>query len=59
MENNIVIIALSVLFWLSPIALIIHLAIKKDESSAYKKRLSYFYGGLWVIAFLGYGLLFI
>ena len=52
-------IALSWLFWLTPIALIVHLAIKKAESTAYKKRLGYIYGGLWAIAFLGYGWLFI
>ncbi|MEL6929698.1 MAG: hypothetical protein AAFO95_13800 [Cyanobacteria bacterium J06600_6] len=52
-------IALSVLFWFTPIALTIHLAAKRTESSAYKKRLAYIYGGLWAIAFLGYGWLFI
>ena len=48
-------IALTVLFCLTPIALTIHLAVKKGESNAYKKRLGYIYGSLWAIAFLGYG----
>jgi hypothetical protein len=52
-------IALSLLFWLTPIALTIHLALKKTESNAYKKRLGYIYGSLWAIACLGYGWLFI
>lgn len=58
MDNNIA-IALSLIFWLTPIALTIHLAIKKTESNSYKKRLGYIYGGLWAIAFIGYGWLFI
>jgi len=58
MENNLTII-FSVLFWFTPIALTIHLAIKKTESNAYKKRLGYIYGSLWAIAFLGYGWLFV
>ncbi len=58
MENSMM-IPLSLLFWLTPIALTIHLGIKKAESTAYKKRLGYIYGGLWAIAFLGYGWLFI
>ena len=53
MENNII-IGLSLLFWLTPVALAIHLAIKKAESNIYKKRLGYIYGGLWAIAFCGY-----
>ena len=57
-ENNII-IALSVLFWLTPVVLTIHLAIEKNKSKTYKKRLGYIYGGLWAIAFLGYGWLFI
>lgn len=58
MENKIA-IALSLIFWLAPIVLTIHLAIKRTESNSYKKRLSYVYGGLWAIAFLGYGWLYI
>ena len=57
--ENVIVIALSLLFWLTPVALAIHLAIKKAESNIYKKRLGYIYGGLWAIAFLGYGWLFI
>jgi hypothetical protein len=66
MENNLAIegigvglIAFSILFWLTPVALAIHLAIKRTESNAYKKKLGYVYGGLWAIAWLGYGWLFI
>lgn len=58
MENQLT-IALSILFGLTPIALTIHLALKKAESKAYKKRLGYIYGGLWAIALIGYGWLFI
>ena len=58
MEHNITIV-LSLLFWLTPVALAIHLAVKKTESNTYKKRLGYIYGSLWAIAFLGYGWLFI
>ncbi|MGB5632426.1 MAG: hypothetical protein WBM44_25255 [Waterburya sp.] len=57
--ENIRTITFSVLFCLTPIALTIHLAIKKAESNTYKKRLGYIYGGLWAIAFLGYSWLFI
>jgi hypothetical protein len=57
MENQMA-IALSILFGLTPIALTIHLAWKKAESKAYKKRLGYIYGGLWAIALIGYGWLF-
>jgi hypothetical protein len=60
MENsNSITIALSSLFWLTPVALTIHLALKKSESNNYKKRLGYIYGSLWAIACLGYGWLFI
>ena len=51
-------IALSVIFCLTPVALTIHLAIQKDRPNRYKKKLGYIYGGLWAIAFLGYGWLF-
>ena len=57
MENDIA-LALSIIFCLTPIVLTIHLAIAKDKSKEYKKRLGYIYGGLWAIAFLGYGWLF-
>ena len=50
--------ALSLLFWFTPVALTIHLAISQHKSNLYKKRLGYIYGGLWAIAFLGYGWLF-
>lgn len=58
MDNNLIFVV-SVLFWLTPVALTIHLAVKRTESNAYKKRLGYIYGGLWAIAFLAYGWLFI
>lgn len=52
-------IALSVLFCLTPIALTIHLAVKRGESRAYRKRLGYIYGSLWAISFLGYGWMYV
>ena len=58
-DNYNIAIALSLIFCLTPIALAIHLAIKKDESKEYKKRLGYIYGGLWAIAFLGCGWVFL
>ena len=60
MENDInnMEIALSILFCLTPIALAIHLAIAKDKPKENKKKLAYIYGGLWAIAFLGYGWLY-
>ncbi|WP_019508100.1 hypothetical protein [Pleurocapsa sp. PCC 7319] len=59
MTENSIAIALSVLFWLTPVALTIHLAIQRKKSNNYKKKLGYIYGGLWAIAFLGYCWLFI
>lgn len=64
MENNInyihlIEIGLSLVFCFTPIALAIHLGIKRNESREYKKKLGYIYGGLWMIAFLGYGWLFL
>ena len=59
MTENHMAIALSAIFCLTPVALTIHLAIKRTESNLYKKRLGYIYGGLWAIAFLGYGWLFL
>ena len=56
-ENNLA-IACSILFWVTPVSLTIHLAIKKGASNTYKKRLGYIYGGLWAIAILGYVWLF-
>lgn len=58
MSNNLT-IALSILFWFTPVALTIHLAIKRTESNIYKKRLGYVYGSLWAIAFFGYAWLYI
>ena len=58
MEDTLITV-LSLIFWLTPIALIIHLSVKQDESQKYKQRLGYIYGGLWAIAFLGYGWLFV
>ena len=52
-------IALSILFCLTPVALTVHLAIKNSKSNTYKRNVSYVYGGLWAIAFLGYALLFV
>ncbi|MEL6501204.1 MAG: hypothetical protein AAFR62_01060 [Cyanobacteria bacterium J06629_2] len=57
MESSLVII-FSAILCLTPIALTIHLALKKSESRVYKKKLGYIYGSLWAIAFLGCGWLF-
>ena len=51
-------IALSIIFCLLPIALTIHLTVKRNEALDYKKKLGYIYGGLWAIAFLGFGWLY-
>ncbi len=58
MSENQIAIALTVVFCLTPVALTIHLASEKDRPDHYKKQLGYIYGGLWAIAFLGYGWLF-
>lgn len=58
MEKNLT-IAFFLIFLVTPILLTIHLAIKQDESRKYKQRLGYLYGGLWAIAWLGYGWLFL
>jgi hypothetical protein len=57
-RENSMAIALSILFGLTPIALTIHLALKRSESKAYKKRLGYIYGSFWAIALIGYSWLY-
>ena len=57
--NNWLIIANSLVFLLSPIALIIHLYLSRNKSNLYKKRVGYVYGSLWAIAFIGYVWLFL
>lgn len=52
-------IVLSIIFWLTPICLMVHLALKRQASPQYKLRLGYIYGGLWAIAWLGFGWLFL
>ncbi|MEM8721012.1 MAG: hypothetical protein AAGE84_17230 [Cyanobacteria bacterium P01_G01_bin.39] len=59
MIDDIMAIAFSLLFLFPPVALTVHLAIKKSESNTYKKRLGYIYGGLWAIAWLYHGWLFV
>ena len=56
--EDIMVVILSLVFWVTPIAFTVHLIIKQDQSKKYKQRLGYVYGGLWAIAFLGYGWLF-
>ena len=41
----------SLVFWLTPIALAINLAMVKDQSNSYKKKIGYLYGTIWAIAF--------
>ncbi|HHP7230263.1 MAG TPA: hypothetical protein ACFCUY_05315 [Xenococcaceae cyanobacterium] len=57
-KTNWFIVANSVIFWLTPILLVIQLASNQNLTNAAKKRLAYIYGGIWAIAFLGYGLIF-
>ncbi|VEP11986.1 conserved hypothetical protein [Hyella patelloides LEGE 07179] len=49
----------SIAFWLAPVALAINLAIGKNKPNSYKKKIGYFYGSLWAIAFLVYFAIFI
>lgn len=49
----------SVFFWLTPITLAINLAIVKDQPNTYKKKIGYFYGSIWAIAFALYLIIFI
>lgn len=51
-------IALSVIFWLTPICLMVHLALNQKKTRQYKQRWSYIYGGIWAIAWMGYVWLF-
>ncbi|MGF1540134.1 MAG: hypothetical protein ACFCU5_06720 [Pleurocapsa sp.] len=44
----------SSIFWLSPVALIIHLALTKEQSKADKLKVAYLYGSLWAIALIYY-----
>jgi hypothetical protein len=52
-------IVFSSIFWLSPVALTIHLAVSKGRSPDDKIKLAYFYGGLWAIALICYLAIFL
>ena len=49
----------SIVFWLTPIVLAINLALIKNKSNTYKKKIAYLYGSLWAIAFSFYLVIFI
>ncbi len=53
------IMAISLIFWLTPIALTIHLALIKHQSNSTKIKVAYIYSGLWAIAIVGYLWLFL
>lgn len=48
------IVIISLVFWLTPVALTIHLAVMRNKSNTVKAQVSYIYGGLWAIALCGY-----
>ncbi len=52
--SNWMIILISFVFWLSPVAVTIHLAVKRNKSNLYKIKVAYVYGGLWAIALIYY-----
>lgn len=58
-SNNWSLLANSIVFWLTPIALAINLAIVKDRSNSYKKKIAYSYGSIWAIAFIFYLIMFL
>jgi len=57
-NSNWLLIINSIIFWLTPIALSLNLAIAKNKPAAYKKKIGYVYGIIWAIAFIVYALLF-
>ena len=58
LNNNWLLLINSLIFWLAPVALGIHLAIAKHRPRSYKKKVGYFYGTLWAIAFIIYLVIF-
>lgn len=57
-DRNWLLLINSIIFWLTPIALSINLAIAKSKPNSYKKKIGYVYGSIWAIAFLVYAVLF-
>ncbi len=51
-------LAVSLIFWLTPIALTIHLAAINNSSNSTKIKVAYLYSSLWAIAILAYLWLF-
>ena len=49
---------ISLIFWLSPVALTIHLGVKRNQSDSYKIRVACIYGALWAIALIYYFVVF-
>ena len=57
--SNWITIFISLIFWLSPVALTIHLTAKRNMPNAYKIKVAYVYGGLWAIAIVYYFVIFL
>ena len=57
--SNLTTITISLIFWLSPVALTIHLAITRNKSNSYKTKIAYIYSSFWVIALIYYLRLFL
>ena len=58
LTNHWLLLVNSIVFWLTPIALAINLAIVKDRSDSYKKKIGYLYSSIWAIAFIVYAIIF-
>ena len=59
LTNHWLLLINSIVFWSAPITLAINLAIVKDKSHSYKKKIGYFYGIIWAIAFAVYMVIFL
>lgn len=59
LTNNWLLLVNSLVFWLTPVALAINLTMIDNKPPSYKKRISYFYGMLWAIAFAIYFAVFL
>lgn len=58
LTNDWLILINSLIFWLTPVGLGINLAIVKNKPRSFKKKVGYFYGSLWAIAFTVYLVIF-
>jgi hypothetical protein len=59
LNNNWLLSFDSIVFLLTPIALIINLAIVRNQPNNYKQKIGYYYGIIWAIAFMVYLTIFI